>query len=112
MNDEITVCNNMPFFLETLARRFDIEGCQNLPDMCRAAATEIETTIKERDDLLEGLRTGLGYEAVAIKMKEYEHDPDDCQLADVMLSVRKTMWTIVGTAVPDYEIGQGVVRDP
>ncbi len=40
--DEKIAIENMSFFLEGLARRFENEECPTLPKLCRAVATEIE----------------------------------------------------------------------
>ncbi len=41
-SDEKIAIENMPFFLEGLAGRFENEECPTLPKLCRAVATEIE----------------------------------------------------------------------
>ena len=39
---------------------------------------------------------GLIYDEVAAVMQDYGYDPDDCELSDVMLAVRKILGSILG----------------
>jgi len=50
--DEKTVIENMPFFLESLALRFEAENCPNLPKLCRAMGGEIHS-LQARIELLD-----------------------------------------------------------
>ncbi len=42
-----TTVENIPFFMEGLAQRFEGEGCANLPKLCRAVADHHETLLTE-----------------------------------------------------------------
>ena len=58
--DVKTAIENMPFFLESLAARFEDKKCPTLPKLCRGVATEIER-LQARNELLELFLQGEGY---------------------------------------------------
>jgi len=55
---------------------------------------------------VEAFRNGLSFDAIAEKMRHnFDMEPDEQALGDMMLGVRKVMWGIVADHFPEYEIG-------
>lgn len=79
--DEKTAIENMPFFLENLAGRFENEECPTLPKLCRAVATEIarlQDVVKAGDALyrqlynIKEVRPRWANESVCEAMRDFE----------------------------------------